>query len=271
MKKAIYFMLPIVATIILCGFLFIAYNKPISADSCPFVNDLHIGDESNEVALLQLFLVRSGYYKEAMVTGYFGSLTSKAVKKFQQANGVYTVGFVGPDTRKALCNKYTTSCPFITSSLKQGVTSNEVKMLQLMLISQTNFPSNMITGYFGPLTESHLKAFQSDNNLVASGIVDSNTQQKLCTLYANTISSMTSTGLASTGGNIDLAVSDLSYAPTQNIQVGSTILFGIKERNLGTADAPAHSYDLYINEYRLVSENLNSLKAGQERAVNIQQ
>ncbi|HRV32252.1 MAG TPA: peptidoglycan-binding protein [Candidatus Paceibacterota bacterium] len=271
MKKSLYFILPIITGILVISFLFTIYNKPISADSCPFVNDLHIGDESNEVALLQLFLVRTGYYKEALITGYFGNLTSKAVKNFQKANGVYTAGFVGPDTRKALCSKYTTSCPFVSSSLKKGVTSSEVKMLQLMLISQTNFPSDMITGYFGPLTESHLKAFQSDNNLIANGIVDFNTQQKLCTLYTNTITLMSSNSGLTGGGNIDLAVSDLSYAPTQNIQVGSTIIFGIKEKNLGISDAPAHSYDLYINEYRLVSENLSALKSGQERAVNIQQ
>jgi N-acetylmuramoyl-L-alanine amidase len=35
-------------------------------------------------------------------TGYYGALTTKAVRAFQTAHGLSAVGYVGPGTRKAL-------------------------------------------------------------------------------------------------------------------------------------------------------------------------
>lgn len=41
-------------------------------------------------------------YPEGLVTGYFGSLTEKAVKRFQTKYGIEQTGFVGPQTRSKL-------------------------------------------------------------------------------------------------------------------------------------------------------------------------
>jgi peptidoglycan hydrolase-like protein with peptidoglycan-binding domain len=56
-----------------------------------------------EVIKLQEFLsTMPDIYPEGMVTGYFGSLTEKAVKKWQGENGLESVGIVGPKTRAKL-------------------------------------------------------------------------------------------------------------------------------------------------------------------------
>lgn len=53
----------------------------------------------NDVKLLQKFLKVYGVYPEGLVTGYFGVLTERAVKKFQEKESVDPVGIVGPKTR----------------------------------------------------------------------------------------------------------------------------------------------------------------------------
>ena len=57
------------------------------------------GMRGKDVFLLQEFLATdSDVYPEGLVTGYFGPLTEKAVKKFQKKMGVEQVGWIGPKT-----------------------------------------------------------------------------------------------------------------------------------------------------------------------------
>lgn len=57
------------------------------------------GIRGKDVFLLQEFLATDpDVYPEGLVTGYFGPLTEKAVKKFQKKMGVEQVGLVGPKT-----------------------------------------------------------------------------------------------------------------------------------------------------------------------------
>lgn len=57
------------------------------------------GLRGKDVFLLQEFLATDpDVYPEGLVTGYFGPLTERAVKKFQKKMGVEEVGLVGPKT-----------------------------------------------------------------------------------------------------------------------------------------------------------------------------
>ena len=63
------------------------------------------GMENSQVLRLQQILARyPEIYPEASVTGYFGSATEKAVKRFQKKYGLEQVGTVGLKTR-VLLNK----------------------------------------------------------------------------------------------------------------------------------------------------------------------
>lgn len=64
------------------------------------VQDLETGAQSNEVARLQTALLLQGYMD--LVTGYYGEITTDAVTKLQQDNGIYATGSYGAITRMAL-------------------------------------------------------------------------------------------------------------------------------------------------------------------------
>lgn len=64
---------------------------------------LQVGSSGDDVKTLQTLLAGdSDIYPEGKITGFFGPLTAKAVKKFQKKHGLEQVGFVGPKTLKKL-------------------------------------------------------------------------------------------------------------------------------------------------------------------------
>ncbi|MDO8557779.1 MAG: peptidoglycan-binding domain-containing protein [bacterium] len=68
-----------------------------------FTRALAKGMSGDDVKRLQEFLKTfPDVYPEGLVTGYFGLLTEAAVKKFQEQNGIESVGTVGPKTQAKL-------------------------------------------------------------------------------------------------------------------------------------------------------------------------
>ncbi len=64
---------------------------------------LHIGDSGSRVRLLQMMLAADpGIYPRGIISGFFGKLTSDALKRYQKKHGLDQVGFVGPETLKFL-------------------------------------------------------------------------------------------------------------------------------------------------------------------------
>ena len=63
-----------------------------------FAYNMGWGTSSPDVLTLQNFLNNGGYMSYAP-TGYYGSITSAAVMRFQSAYGISTTGYVGPLTR----------------------------------------------------------------------------------------------------------------------------------------------------------------------------
>jgi len=87
-----------------------ANGTTVSGNAIVFFGPLKFGVQSNDVKNLQLLLVKGGFLAPNFATGYFGSLTQKAVQAFQckQAivcsGGPLTTGWgaIGPRTKKAL-------------------------------------------------------------------------------------------------------------------------------------------------------------------------
>ena len=70
------------------------------------IQNLKEGSEGDQVTLLQTLLAAdAAMYPEGKVTGFFGPATRRALQRFQRANGLEQVGFVGPRTR-ALLNEW---------------------------------------------------------------------------------------------------------------------------------------------------------------------
>ena len=67
------------------------------------IRELSQGMEGDDVKLLQSALAADlEIYPEGRITGFFGPLTAKAVRRFQAKNGVAQVGRVGPQTLQKL-------------------------------------------------------------------------------------------------------------------------------------------------------------------------
>ena len=66
-----------------------------------FTSNLTYGDSGSEVTALQQKLEAEGYYS-GPITGYYGYLTTAAVRSYQKAKGISQTGTMGPLTMSAL-------------------------------------------------------------------------------------------------------------------------------------------------------------------------
>lgn len=72
---------------------------------------LRLGDENNNVSKVQELLSKYGYLHSANITGYYGEVTEKAVKSFQEQNGLANDGTVGAMTMAKLTGNNVKKAP----------------------------------------------------------------------------------------------------------------------------------------------------------------
>ena len=152
-----------------CNYLGVSYLPRDNLSNYPL---LRRGNSNNFVFLLQFILNQFGY--NLSVDGIFGANTEKAVRDFQQKNGLSVDGLVGQNTWRTLLNLPTYPL------LKRGYSGSYVKFLQQLLESYL-IPVGTIDGIFGSRTENAVKQFQQENNLSVDGIVGKNTWNALTT------------------------------------------------------------------------------------------
>ncbi len=70
-------------------------------DGYKFTHPLSLGSKGTDVSELQKRLIVEGFYNGS-ITGYYGTVTVKAVQAYQKYHGLNTLGSVGPGTRTAL-------------------------------------------------------------------------------------------------------------------------------------------------------------------------
>ena len=76
-------------------------ENSVNIGAFQFNNPLSLGSEGEDVAELQKRLTAEGVYSGS-ITGYFGTMTQAAVKKYQTKYGINPLGNVGPATRAQL-------------------------------------------------------------------------------------------------------------------------------------------------------------------------
>ena len=147
-------------------------TPPPPVNYCP---TLQQGSTGPAVVKLQELLKMRGFYT-GKIDGIFGPITREAVVAFQGSAGLVQDGIVGIKTWTALgVNCYTPTppppppvdhCP----TLEQGSTGPAVVKLQ-ELLKMRGFYNGNIDGFFGPVTQAAVIAFQECMCLVVDGIV----------------------------------------------------------------------------------------------------
>lgn len=86
----------------------------------------------------------------------------------------------------------------LTAKLQTGSSGENVRLLQQLLATDaTIYPEGMITGFFGPLTESAVKRFQSKLKLEQVGVVGPQTLARINEILAATGASIPANFLGS--------------------------------------------------------------------------
>ena len=96
----------------ICAVMLLYPMISLAYSNCPTINRTLVrGNSGADVSLLQQFLAQdSTIYPGALVTGYFGTLTERAVQRWQVQQGIVSsgspvttgYGLVGPRTRAAI-------------------------------------------------------------------------------------------------------------------------------------------------------------------------
>jgi len=141
-------------------------------------NLIGAGEESELVKAYQERLAALNYMEPDQATGYFGSATEAAVKRFQSINALIVDGYLGPDTRMTL--ESSEAKPF---GLRLGDGGSELSdsiiTVQKRLVHYGYLTSKYVTGYYGDLTKNAVLKFQECNGLYADGVTGKQTMAKL--------------------------------------------------------------------------------------------
>lgn len=197
--------------------LFVVFNpkyvlaQTVTPTYCPQISTvLYSGLKDSgtnmQVSELQKFL--KSYFSlednKFIVCGVYGAITKKYVIEYQNANNIKATGVVGNITKNSIlanCVNETINtipttgasssestigikCPKLTKDLMYGIVDEEVKELQTFYKKYYNWtPKFMIDGTYDSTTLRITTGFQTEKNILVTGIVDANTRsfiQKLC-------------------------------------------------------------------------------------------
>ena len=167
---------------------------------------LRRGDKSDQVQVMQRWLVTLGYLSSTP-DGQFGSGTERAVKLFQEANGLTADGIAGTGTLSILYSgsavSYSeyfgssgsgsasgsgttyvepTSVPDTTTVIQWASEGANVRQYQERLVELGYLDRKSVTGTFNQKTVDATKAFQTMNDLKVDGAAG---PQSLKLIYSN--------------------------------------------------------------------------------------
>lgn len=135
-----------------------------------FVEVLKRGTKDIEVEHLQEVLARDeGLYPEKLITGYFGTLTEQALKRFQNRHNLPQTGITDSATQAKLSrvsrSSVTLEVPrdliIFSRDLSRGSQGDDVAALQKFLIYEGSYTSAIVDGNYGLATVQAVKTFQN--------------------------------------------------------------------------------------------------------------
>lgn len=178
-----------------------AGTNPVVGGGSAGTRNLTTGDSGNDVKELQKFLnthgfpvAPSGPGSLGNETDLFGGLTRDALAKFQAANGLSpAAGYYGPLTQALVASMLgggavlpapaapvvATPAPEGVRDLESGMSGEDVRKLQAILIEQGYPIPAGATGLFGSQTKSALMAYQAAKGLPSTGFFGPQTRAQM--------------------------------------------------------------------------------------------
>lgn len=175
---------------------------------------LRTGSRGDDVVKLQSYLKKAGFFDHHTATGYYGSVTERAVRNFQQARGLTVDGLAGRQTiaamNKEIGSTSTSSGSSSTSSnsgssgssnsgssssgstssasgnllssnavLREGSRGDNVRQLQTHLKELGHFNHREVTTYFGSITRDAVRSFQRSAGINVDGVAGPQTYRAI--------------------------------------------------------------------------------------------
>lgn len=145
------------------GFLFLF---PVLGHAALGDQYLHKGMRGPDIKVLQNLLQSQGYFHYPKATGYYGSVTTEAVKEFQKTHGLVVDGITGIQTIQAV------------KLLRTGLNGTSIKNLQEQL-KKLDYYHFQVTGIYGSITAHAVRAFQKAYGLQVDGVAGPRTLRVL--------------------------------------------------------------------------------------------
>ncbi|TMW72196.1 C40 family peptidase [Alteribacter natronophilus] len=166
------------ASVALAG---VVFASPSGVEASFGERTLSFGMSNNDVKVLQEKLKEEGFFSYHTATGYFGEVTRKAVKDFQDHHGLQVDGIAGPQTFGALSNgtgsessEESSQPPAQTKIpdgelLRNGSSGTAVTLLQEKL-KELGYYTSSVNGRYRSETVEAVRTYQRSNNLQTDGI-----------------------------------------------------------------------------------------------------
>lgn len=208
------------------------------------LNQLRPGMTSDEVKTLQeIMATDSSIYPEGLITGYYGKLTEKAVKKFQKKLCLDQVGNVGPKTLSKI-NELLTEGAGSSRKVPSGLLT--APGIQKKLCSTTTIDTKpcpqVVVCAKNPVTGEVIE-FPS-----SCGVAPNGWTTVSCDKTAPVISNIQETDIASTTAKITWATNESS---------NSKIWYGTTTPVVITGD-PAQSSSAFVTSHEIVLTGLTA-------------
>lgn len=153
------------------------------------------GNRGSMISDMQVRLQAAGYLKGG-IDGVYGDDTTRAVRNFQKDRGIPVSGVIDEMTYAALRNVDGSSAPAPAPSSSSEETSADGSMYSIgdsgaevtsiqRKLKKMGYLDGGVDGIYGGDTSSAVKAFQRDQELSATGMVDGDTLSTLTSAYAS--------------------------------------------------------------------------------------
>ncbi|MBQ6594117.1 MAG: peptidoglycan-binding protein [Clostridia bacterium] len=150
---------------------------------------LQNGSGGESVGKLQSVLLTLGYF-DSLVGSTYGSATTEAVKRFQQAVGMNVTGVADASTLRVLMSGAAPRSPLLSGTYAKGAKGSNVERIQSRLFALGYLTKNSsVDGDFGSTTQTAVKYFQTANGLSSTGNVDAATLRAMYSVSAASLPS----------------------------------------------------------------------------------